>query len=99
MKGPNKDVRSFCVHLFEELQLDGVLEELSHGTGAMVHKGFLIKCYWLPLKTREWTPTVTIKSNTIYILRLQYYFCVGPNSNVYVSVSPPSFRSVVYKMY
>lgn len=48
--GWNKDVCvCLCVHLFEELQLDGILQELSHGTGTMVHKGFLIKCYWLTL--------------------------------------------------
>lgn len=52
-------------NLFEELQLDGILEELSHGTGTMVHKGFLIKCYWFFLKTWENTESV---SNTFNIL-------------------------------
>lgn len=53
----NKDV--FCMHLFEELQLDCILQELSHGTGAMVHKSFLVKCYWLSLKMQKIMPTVT----------------------------------------
>lgn len=39
-----------AVNLFEELQLDGVMEEQFHGTGAMVHKDVLIKCYRLSLQ-------------------------------------------------
>lgn len=50
---------SFSVYLFEELQLNGILEELSHGTGTMIHKGFLIECYRLTLKMQGNTPTVT----------------------------------------
>ena len=39
-----------CVHLFEELQLDGVLQELSHGAGAMADEGFLAERYGLSLQ-------------------------------------------------
>lgn len=57
-------------YLFEELQLNGILEKLSHGTGTMIHKGFFIKCYWLSLKMQENTTTVTVlyNSNTLNIL-------------------------------
>ena len=44
-----------CMYLFEELQLNSILEELSHGTGSMVHKSFLIKCYWFALKMQKYT--------------------------------------------
>lgn len=37
------------MHLFEELQLDGVLEELLHDAGTVVHKDFLVERDWLPL--------------------------------------------------
>jgi hypothetical protein len=41
------------VYLFEELQLDGVLQELSHGTGAVGHKDLLTERYWLSLKVHK----------------------------------------------
>lgn len=53
-----------CAHLFKELQLNGILEELSHGTGTMVHKGVFIKCYWLSLKMQKNTPTVRVLYNS-----------------------------------
>ena len=39
-----------CVYLFEELQLDGVLQELSHSAGAMADEGFLAERYGLSLQ-------------------------------------------------
>lgn len=123
-----------CVHLFKELQLDGILQELSHGTGTMVHKGFLIKCYWLALKMQESTQPVTILSNTNTINTLclvasspglwPYYDVTAVHingceythvtlsvpsdpkslkrnnvSNVYFTLFPASFKSVLYSMY
>ena len=44
-----------CLYLFEELQLNSVLKELSHGTGTMIHKCFFIEIYWLPLKINKVT--------------------------------------------
>lgn len=55
------------MYLFEELQLDGVLEELPHGTGTMSHESFLIKCYWLSLKRQRNRPAVTVPYNSITI--------------------------------
>lgn len=63
-----KTDKSVClsVNLFEELQVNSILEKLSHSTGAMVHKGLLIKCYRLTLKMQERRPAVTIKFNISY---------------------------------
>ena len=58
------------VYLFEKLQLDGIQEELSHGTGTMVHKGFLIKCYWLTLNRQERKSTVTLLYNTFGVFQI-----------------------------
>lgn len=53
-----------CVYLFEELQLDGILEELPHGIGTMVHKDFLTECYWLALKMQESRAALMVLRNT-----------------------------------
>lgn len=42
-----------CVYLFEELQLDGVLQELSHGTGSVGHEDLLTERDWLSLKVHK----------------------------------------------
>lgn len=47
------------LYLFKELKLNGILKELSHGTGAMVDKSLLVECYWFPLKTSKYTIWVT----------------------------------------
>lgn len=60
------------VYLFEELQLNGVLQELSHSTGAMIHKSLLIKCYWLSLKIKRQHNGCQRKASTHYILYIQY---------------------------
>lgn len=64
-----------CVYmyLFEELQLNSILEELSHGTGSMTHKGLLIKCYWLALKMQEYTYTVSVLYNTVIKNTFNFY--------------------------
>ena len=45
-------------YLFEELQLNCILEKRFHGTRTMIQKGFFTKCYWLSLKMQENTITV-----------------------------------------
>lgn len=61
---------SVSVYMFEKLQLDGIQEELSHGTGAMVHKGFLTECNRLTLNRQERKSTVMLLYSTFGIIQI-----------------------------
>lgn len=51
---PDADQAREARHLFEELQLGGVLQELPHGSWAIVrHEGFLAEGDWLLLGDRD----------------------------------------------
>lgn len=53
-QGPDAGRAREARHLFEELQLCGILQELPHGSRAIVgHEGFLTEGDWLPLGTGE----------------------------------------------
>lgn len=46
------------MYLFEELQLNGILQELSHCAGTMTHKCVFIKSYRLSLEKRKTSPVL-----------------------------------------
>lgn len=51
-----------CENLFEELQLDGIMEEELHGAGAMVDKHVLVEGDGLALKPQRSLRTAVLRS-------------------------------------